>query len=302
MARARILVVDDEPFNLEIICDYLEDCDYEIETTQSGVEALARLEDAARHYDVLVLDRMMPVISGMEVLQRVKQHERLKAIPVIMQTAAATPDQVREGLAAGAHYYLTKPFECDSLRAVIRTALDDQRRRAELADRIHEHRVAMQMVERAEFSVRTLEEAAAVATTAALVCGRAEAVAMGLAELLVNGVEHGNLGIDFSAKGALKESGTWAEEVQRRLELDENRDKRVRLVVVREGERWHFHVRDDGPGFDWQRFIELDPSRAFAPNGRGIVLAKQIAFEEVRYAGSGNEVHAWTRDEEGGRA
>ncbi|MCX9157846.1 response regulator [Niveibacterium sp. 24ML] len=293
MPRARILVVDDEPFNLEIICDYLEDCDYQLDTTQSGAEALAWLEDAGRHYDVLVLDRMMPDISGMEVLRQVKQHERLKAIPVIMQTAAATPDQVREGLAAGAHYYLTKPFEADSLQAVIRTALDDQRRRAELSARINEHIVAMQMIERAEFSVRSLEEAAAVATTAALVCPRPEAVAMGLAELLVNGVEHGNLGIDFVAKGALKESGTWADEVNRRLALPEHAEKRVRLTVAKEGGRWHFHVRDDGPGFDWQRFIELDPARAFAPNGRGIVLAKQIAFDEVTYAGSGNEVHAW---------
>lgn len=302
MARARILVVDDEPFNLEIICDYLEDCDYELVTTQEGADALARLEDPEQHFDVLVLDRMMPGISGMEVLRRVKQHERLKAIPVIMQTAAATPDQVREGLAAGAHYYLTKPFECDSLRAVIRTALDDQRRRAELADRIHEHVVAMQMIDRAEFSVRTLEEAAAVATTAALVCPRPEAVAMGLAELLVNGVEHGNLGIDFAAKGALKEAGTWADEVRKRLSAPQNLAKRVRLTVQRDGARWHFHVRDDGPGFDWQRFIELDPARAFAPNGRGIVLARQIAFDEVRYEGNGNEVHAWCGSGNGGQA
>jgi anti-sigma regulatory factor (Ser/Thr protein kinase) len=219
-----------------------------------------------------------------------------------MQTAAATPDQVREGLAAGAHYYLTKPFECDSLRAVIRTALDDRRRRAELSERINEHVVAMRMIARAEFSVRTLEEAAAVATTAALVCPRPEAVAMGLAELLVNGVEHGNLGIDFAAKGALKTSGTWAEEVNRRLLLAEHREKRVRLSVAKEGSRWHFHIRDDGPGFDWRRFIELDPERAFAPNGRGIALARQIAFDEVSYVGKGNEVHAWLSAEMEGAA
>lgn len=302
MAQARILVVDDEPFNLEIISDYLEDCGYALETVQSGEAALARLEDPQQHFDVLVLDRMMPGISGMEVLHRVKQHERLKAIPVIMQTAAATPDQVREGLAAGAHYYLTKPFESDSLRAVIRTALDDQRRRAELAERIQKHVVAMQMIQRAEFTLRTLDEAAAVATTAALVCARPEAVAMGLAELLVNGVEHGNLGIDFQTKGVLKEADAWSDEVGRRLGLDENRDKRVRLTVSREGGRWHFQIRDDGPGFDWQRFIELDPERAFAPNGRGIVLARQIAFDEVRYVGSGNEVHAWANDGKAGEA
>ena len=123
---------------------------------------------------------------------------------------------------------------------------------------------------------------------------------MGLAELLVNGVEHGNLGIDFETKGRLKEDGTWAEEVAERLTWPEHRDKRVRLSVSRDGGRWCFAIRDEGQGFDWQRFSELDPSRAFAPNGRGIVLARQIAFEEVRYLGCGNEVHAWVSVEREG--
>lgn len=296
MGRARILVVDDEPFNLEIVSEYLADNDYLIDAVESGELALARLADESRHYDLVVLDRMMPGLDGIEVLRRMKREERLQAIPVIMQTAAATPDQVREGLASGAHYYLTKPFEAGALQAIIRTALADRARRAELSSRIAEHQFAMQLIQSASFSFRSVEEAAAVATTAALVCGRVEAVAMGLAELLVNGVEHGNLGIDFALKAQLKEQGGWEAEVSRRLDLPEYAHKRVRLDVAREATSWHFTVRDEGVGFDWKRFAELAPERAFMPNGRGIVIARQLAFSRLEYAGCGNEVHAWADD------
>jgi CheY-like chemotaxis protein len=291
MGQARILVVDDEPFNLEIIAEYLADCDYSLVFAKSGEEALAQLE--AGSFDLVVLDRMMPGADGIEVLRAMKASAPLRDIPVVMQTAAATPGQVREGLVAGALYYLTKPFEPESLLAIVRAALCDRSRRLELAGRIADHGAAMRLVERAEFSVQTLDEAGALALTAALVCDNPEPVAIGLAELLVNGIEHGNLGIDFVEKGRLKEQGAWKREVARRLALVENREKRVWLALWRQGTCRHFRVRDEGAGFDWRRFLELDPERAFAPNGRGIVLARSLAFTGLEYSGSGNEVHAW---------
>jgi hypothetical protein len=50
------------------------------------------------------------------------------------------------------------------------------------------------------------------------------------------------------------------------------------------------HVKDEGCGFDWRPFLELDPQRAFEPNGRGIALARRLGFQDMEYLGSGNEV------------
>lgn len=294
MSRPILLIVDDEPFNLEIIVEYLSERDYHLMSASDGASALEIL--AREPVDLVLLDRMMPGMDGMEVLRRIKADPALQAIPVIMQTAAASPDQVREGLAAGAHYYLTKPFAADSLLAVVGTALQDRLRHAELVRRVAEHAVAMQRVVCAEFSVRTLEDAAAVAVTASLVATRPEALAMGLAELLVNGVEHGNLGIDFAEKGRLREEDRWNEEVAARLALPEYRDKRVGLIVRREAGGWRFDIRDEGAGFDWASYSEPDPERAFALNGRGIALARQLAFDHIEYFGAGNEVSAWVFD------
>ncbi len=293
--RQRILVVDDEPFNLEIIAECLADCDYELVFAQNGTEALGKL--AAERFDLLVLDRMMPDIDGIEVLHRMKASPRLSDIPVVMQTAAATPGQVREGLLAGALYYLTKPFEPESLLAIVRAALADRARRVELATRIAEHGLALRLMRYAEFELRTLDEAVALALTASLTCEEPERVAIGLAELLVNAIEHGNLGIDFAEKGRLKREGVWPAEIARRLELEENHDKRVYLKTWREDGCWHFRIRDAGFGFDWRHYLDLDPLRAFEPNGRGIMLARSVAFTGLEYSDPGNEVHAWVDSE-----
>lgn len=292
MSAIRILVVDDEPINLEIIADCLEDSGYELTMADTAEAAWEELVRAREPFDLLVLDRMLPGMDGLGLVNRIKSDARLEGLPVIMQTAAATPEQVREGLAAGANYYLTKPFEPETLQTIVRAALDDKRSRGELVRRLKEQGNAFNLLERAQFSVRTLDEAQALAALLAGLCPSPELVVMGLSELLVNGIEHGNLGIDFAEKTRLKESDQWLSEVLQRLELTENRYKRVRLTVEKRPGEWEFLVEDEGPGFDWRSFQEIDPERAFAPNGRGIALARHVAFSELEFLGEGNRVRA----------
>ena len=82
----KILAVDDEAFNLDIIGEYLEEVGHEVIQAEDGsiaMNILAKNSDI----DLIVLDRMMPNMDGMEVLKKVKQHPELRTIPVIMQTA-----------------------------------------------------------------------------------------------------------------------------------------------------------------------------------------------------------------------
>ena len=158
--------------------------------------------------------------------------------------------------------------------------------KASLAD--HEH--ALACLTEGSFTIRTLEQARALASFIALLGAQPESLALGLSELLVNGVEHGNLGIDFAEKRRLREADCWEEEVARRLTLEENRHKTVRLRVRGDDSRWVFEIHDDGPGFDWRGFLDFDPERAFAPNGRGIALSRQMSFASLTYLPPGNQV------------
>ena len=291
MQSARVLVVDDEPMNLEIIGEYLSDTLYNFEAVESGEAAWAALS-SDNGFDLVLLDRMMPGVDGMEILRRMKAEQRLRDLPVIMQTAAATPNQVREGLQAGAHYYLTKPFEQETLLAIMRSALDQRRNWQDLSARIQTHQNAISLMRRATYEVSTLDEAQTLSSHLAQFCPRPETAAMGLSELIVNGVEHGNLGITYAQKSTLKQEDRWGEEIDRRLGLPENRDKRVVVDVVRAGNQLSVTIRDQGEGFDWQQYMDFDPERAFDPNGRGIALARSLAFASVSYEGRGNEVTA----------
>ncbi len=287
--RARLLVVDDDERDREIIRNYLQEEDCDLFEADSGEQALAMLESG--DYDAVLLDRMMPGMDGIEVLQRMKQNPRLSALPVVLQTAAAPTDQLAAGLRLGAYYYyLTKPYHRDALAAVVQSALDLGRQRRDLRAKVAGYSGAMRLVEQAHYRFRTLDEGQGLAAALATVCAEPERAAMGLVELFVNAVEHGNLGIDFEHKARLLAAGQWLAETQRRLELPENAGKFVEVRAARTGGEVVVVICDQGEGFDWRRFLTLDESRAFYPNGRGIVLARQIAFTTVEYRGAGNEV------------
>ncbi len=293
MSQTRILVVDDEPLNLAIIEEYLcEEPSYALDTAEDGECAWTALEAARPCYDLVILDRMMPVLDGMALLRRMKGDARFADVPVIMQTAAAAPDQVREGLAAGAYYYLTKPYEPETLCAVVRAAIGDRHALRSARSRADCLEKAFQQLTQVEFSFRTLDEANELAQLLAEFCPNPQGVVFGLTELMINAVEHGNLGISYREKTMLLMENDWRPEVERRLLLPQFRDRLARVRFERQGGRLRFTISDDGNGFEWQRYLDFDPSRVFDPNGRGIAMAHRTSFSSIEYLGNCSTVVA----------
>lgn len=292
MKPCKILVVDDELINLEIIREYLDGTGHDLELFTGASEAWQRLADQSVAYDVAILDRMMPGMSGIDLLKKMKADERLRSIPVIMQTAATMPEQVREGIEAGAYYYLSKPYEPETLLAIVRAALADIEERKFAVRHAAAHVKAMEMLDMAEFHFRTLDEIGALIEVLASLCPTPELAATGLTELLVNAIEHGNLGISYEEKKRLRLEDAWEAEVMRRQSLPEYRERVVQVRVKRHFDRIEFTVTDEGGGFDWQRYLEFDPARLADPNGRGIATARALSFSTLEYCGNGNRVVA----------
>jgi len=292
MSRWHVLAVDDEPLNLEIMREYLDDPRIDLDLAPNAERGWQRLQEAGTPYDLVILDRMMPGMNGIELLRRIKSDARFRRIPVVMQTAAASPEQVREGIEAGAYYYLTKPYDPAALLAIVRGALADVEDHAAATVRSAQQTEGLRLLESAEFRFRSLDEATRLAGLLASLCPSPETAALGLSELMVNAVEHGNLGITYDEKVVLKRNDAWEGEVQRRLERPEYRERHARVSVRRSAEEISFVIRDEGQGFDWRRYLDFDPERAFDPNGRGIAMARSMAFSRLEYRGSGNEVVA----------
>ena len=86
-------------------------------------------------------------------------------------------------------------------------------------------------------------------------------------------------------------------EVQRRLSMPQYAGRQAEVRFERNGGDVHFTIRDCGDGFDWLRYFDIDPARAFDTHGRGILMARHFSFHALEYRGCGNEVVATIRTE-----
>ncbi|MGK0443767.1 MAG: diguanylate cyclase (GGDEF)-like protein [Bermanella sp.] len=125
---ANILIVDDVPANLQILNVHLSDEDYHVIESQSGKQALDILKRDPDAIDLILLDVMMPVMSGLEVLAAIKNNPETENIPIILVTANADDENVAEGLDMGAFDYIIKPYSLVVLLARVRAAIREKER------------------------------------------------------------------------------------------------------------------------------------------------------------------------------
>ncbi|MGE5547190.1 MAG: SpoIIE family protein phosphatase [Solirubrobacterales bacterium] len=286
----RALVVDDERMNREVVVANLRAAGYETITAEDGVQAWGILDRLPHDFDVVLLDRRMPRMDGMELLGKIKADDRLRGIPVIMQTAYASSEDVVEGIKAGVYYYLGKPLDRRLLLSVVASAVEEHQRYRRLTEDLERRTTALSLMEGGTFRFRTLEEANTLAVALARTCPRSQYLVVGLSEIFTNAIEHGNLGIDFAEKARLIGDKTWAREIEARMDAPPYRDRWVTVQFERRPGEARITVRDEGQGFDWRTYMELDAARAFAAHGRGIAMARQLSFDSLEYRDPGNEV------------
>jgi two-component system response regulator AtoC len=119
----KILIVDDESSNRKILGQELTHRGYAVETANDGAEALKKVESSRP--DLIVLDYMMPDLSGLDVLKELRKRE--DDTPVVMITAYGTVDRAVQAMKEGAYDFITRPFEPDHIALVVQKALERQR-------------------------------------------------------------------------------------------------------------------------------------------------------------------------------
>jgi two-component system, sensor histidine kinase and response regulator len=141
-AAPLLLVVDDNPMNVEPLCDLLEAMGYRVDQALDGATALAKVE--AQPPDLILLDIMMPGMNGFEVCRQLKQNPKHARIPVVFVTALSDTEDKVKAIDAGGDDFLTKPFNRPILLARIRSLL----RLKEASDRLEESYRKLQALER----------------------------------------------------------------------------------------------------------------------------------------------------------
>jgi CheY-like chemotaxis protein len=292
MSKIRVLVADDDPASLALLVRVLNKAGMETVAAEDGAEVLALLKKAPESFDVLLMDLVMPRMNGFQVLKRLKAHPQLRNIPVVLQTASSAPEDMARGMEAGAYYYLTKPFSQRVVLGIVKTAAQDIARLRVLHAEVERQGTPLNMMLRGHFRFRTLVECHELTNLLAKACPDPARIVTGLSELLINALEHGNLGITYTEKGELLEKNGWKAEIARRQLLPENQEKFVDVEFSRLADRIRFEVRDQGKGFDWRAFLVPNPSRLFDNHGRGIFMAKMDSFDYLEYLDTGNHVLA----------
>lgn len=141
-----------------------------------------------------------------------------------------------------------------------------------------------------QFRFQSFSEAQIVAEFIASACHTPRLALLGISEIFFNAIEHGNLNLSYEEKSELQKQNKWIEEIERRLSLPENQHKFVQVDFSKKENEIHIKVTDQGPGFDWKPFEEIKQEERMRSHGRGISIAKNLAFSRLEFLGKGNQV------------
>lgn len=212
-----------------------------------------------------------------------------KDIPLILLLTQKEHNELSDEIKQQTSYCLVKPVAENSLKALMLAVTTERQQLVDLRKEVKRRSSAIGHIVSGEFEFQTFDEARNLATMLSVACPNTEDAAVGMMELMVNAIEHGNLGIDFEKKSELLQAGNWREEITRRLTLDDYKDRVVRVAFRRREHDIEIRVTDEGRGFDKEKVMAgiTDP---FRTHGRGIQIAEAQCFDELRYLGAGNVV------------
>lgn len=265
---------------------------YSLDIYESGEKLFAKLLEHPQTYNTLILDYQAPPAEGMGLLAKINTVSTLKLIPIIM----IIPDNHKNTLEAvihgGARYCLLNSFDRDLILKIVHVAIQDHENTLSFQHRNanSSHVSSAHNLMSAQFQIKFLHEAQELSHFLSQACPNPNLAVVGILELLINAIEHGNLGIAYDEKSVLKRNNTWVQSIEERLMQPEHRHKKVDVVFARNSAEIKLQITDDGPGFHWEKYATFDPERVFHTHGRGITIAKDLTFSEINYIPPGNRV------------
>ncbi len=297
MPTAKILSVEDEDIlrqGLEIL---LTGEGFEVLTAIHGQDALKKLERGFAA-DILLVDNNMPVMGGIEFIQRIKHMPEYANIPVVFLSAQTNTEDIMTALRSGAIDYITKPYDpADLFQRLDRaTQIGLQ---LQLATTLQEQYEALQrqcqsvaQLAYVEMHLASMPEAEAIARFIASDFHNdlRPQITVGVLEALSNAVIHGNCEISSEIREQKNGYMLLQKELDRRMQLAPYKDRKVVIRRTTDASSITFEIIDEGPGFDVANIPDpRNPENVVKKSGRGILLM-QLYFESVEFNAKGNAV------------
>lgn len=270
----------------------LEEKGYHVVGVENGQEALSYIKDNSDVIDAAIIDRKMPVMDGIEFLKHHKDSKH-SFIPTILLTGSQSQEDITEGIKAGAYSYIIKPAKVELIDSIIKGAIRDMQQYKTLNDMATQQRDLKVIIKDMNLQLKTFKQARSLSRFLSGFYPEPQKAIIGIYEIIVNAIEHGNLEISYEHKKELIKRMRWDEEVVRRQELPEYKERIVKISFTITNSVIQLVVEDDGSGFDWNSFVDIKTVKPNEPSGRGILMARQLSFDKIEYIGNGNKVECY---------
>lgn len=247
-------------------------------------------------YGAVVLAPARDAVAVQRLVDSLYEQSGLPDLPLVLFGERALHARTADVRAPGPLFRLGPESPRQLIASVIAAAHQSYAQRMDLMNELDSRTSAIGLIVSGKFRLQTIKQAEHLTTMLALASPDSKLTAFVLLELLINAIEHGNLGIGHEEKGALLEQGIWTETVEARQTDPANIHKWVTVTFNRHRDFVRFEVEDQGEGFDWRSY--LDPNRGAALDstalkgsalhGRGITLASGMDGATLTYQGRGN--------------
>ncbi|MEM1024567.1 MAG: hypothetical protein AAGD10_06675 [Myxococcota bacterium] len=267
------LLVERDPLQARTLSGYLSDGGF-------SVAHFEEFPEPSERFDLLVVE--YGLARSFDYAQR----------PVILLVDDSHGEGEVEGSSGSTGYYTTrKPVSKARLLALADRALRAHARLRALNAELARDQDGLCHLTEAHFSFRTRSQAVSIAGSLSRMYPRPSTAGVGILELMINAVEHGNLAVGGPTKQLLIEKGKLDQEIERRLRDPKLGSRRASVYVQRLEDRIELTIEDEGAGFTWNEVHQDDNGY----QGRGIQLARALSFTHIDYLPPGNRVVATLR-------
>ena len=287
----KVLVVDDDPVTLDCLAETVRLIGLDACEASDGDEAIQVFEQ--QEPSLVVTDVRMPNMDGLSLTSQIKA--RRPDCPVVIVTGYGDESTAVAALKAGACDYLRKPFQISELKNTLQRAMSLIRARTMEFE-------AMQSLRKLSWSFEIGNDIEILGGLLTVMLRPVDVwlteseklqIRMGLQELLINAIEHGNLGITAEEKQEALTNDSYETLIKARCQLPTNTARRVTVWMENDPVQREFRcrIRDEGDGFDWEPLLQgnAESIPVLAGSGRGIFLVKTL-MPHIEYFGKGNEV------------
>lgn len=279
------------PEDRELYKSYRVEKTLNVLEADSGEECYALLKEYVGRISAIVVPFSLPDMEAIDFLRELKRKLEWNYIPTIVITSDINEKNLVESVNAGAYYYLERPFGEDVFASVLNKAIKDYTTYVFYLSKAQNVNIS-RLVKHGQFKFRTFKEGYEVADWLASLCvgSSRDDIVVGFIELLINAVEHGNLEIGYDEKSERMKTGNYLDGLVSKLEEDPYRDRYVTVNFKHSGEWLEVEILDEGKGFDFDKYLVMDKKRMFHSHGKGIIMASNLYFDELKYSAPGNRV------------